>query len=497
MKRHYKSRLWKMSMAAVFVCSVFFACNEDPIVKLAPFDSSQPTTIAELSDSGRVASMLLIYGKNFGDNKDEISVFVDGKKAAVIGMNPITDKGAEITTGIYAIIPSLKKPGEYREEGEIINAEVKLIVKGNEIVSDQSLAYKFSMNVSTFLGFTNQDGQSAIVDGKFEDVQFQTPTWLTFDKQTQQGTSRNFFVIEESTEPNWNNGSIRFVDMEREQVSMVFKAGNNLNRPRTIAFTLDYDTMIIANDAGNWSDIGTVIIPRDTITGRFDRPGVTYPWTIAMRHKQCNGGAIHPATGDYWFNSYEKGQVYKVYNRNSIPWRYGGKSATQLNDDGKEGTHAVIDKVQDTGWEFSIQIAPSGNFAYYVVRNQHYIGKLLYDWEKQIFENMGAFVGDKQRAGYKNGMNTEAMFNNPQQGAFDKDDNFYVCDGNNNCIRMVTPMGQVSVFAGRPESTAGYSDGALRDAQFAMPLGIIYDEVNQCFYVGDRDNHRVRAIRIE
>jgi sugar lactone lactonase YvrE len=120
-----------------------------------------------------------------------------------------------------------------------------------------------------------------------------------------------------------------------------------------------------------------------------------------------------------------------------------------------------------------------------------------YNYEKKAFERPQPFVGSQKRPGFKDGVGVgNTMFREPQQGAFDKEDNFYVCDGENNCIRKVTPQGQVSTFAGRPENP-GYSDGALRDAQFDGPFGIIYDDDINTFYVADRDNRRIRSIKVE
>jgi DNA-binding beta-propeller fold protein YncE len=120
-----------------------------------------------------------------------------------------------------------------------------------------------------------------------------------------------------------------------------------------------------------------------------------------------------------------------------------------------------------------------------------------YIFEKGVFVNPVPFVGSQKKKGFQDGVGVgNTLFNEPQQGAFDKDDNFYVCDGENNCIRLVTKQGQVSTFAGRP-GNPGYSDGALRDAQFDGPFGIIYDDEINTFYVADRDNRRIRTIKVE
>jgi len=484
----------KFRMTIVLCCIVtaFFTSCRDSESKsdIVEHNPSNPVTITSVEpDSINVASQMLITGKNFGGDKSKISVEINGKKAAVINVTPDG-------TIIYCIVPSLKEAGEYHEGGDMITASAKVIVDGTaESNPSDQLIYTFSQSVSTFLGFTDQDGNSAITDGTFDQAQFLSPFWLAFDtdikgpKDEYGNLKKNIYLIEE------NNG-LRYIDLYNKTVETIFRTTGDLQRPRTIAFTLDGDTMIIANDVGDWGSNGTVIIPRDPISRKFTN-GTPTPWTVVMHHKQCNGGAIHPISGDYWFNSYEKSQVYKVFQRpsNGSVWRYGGPSAADLNVDGQEGTHYFF-LVQDNNWEFNIQIAPSGSFAYIVSKNQHYIARMSYDFSTGAFLKPVPFVGTRQQSGFQDGVGTNTLFNQPQQGAFDKDDNFYVCDGLNHCIRKVTPQGQVSTFAGRPQN-AGYSDGALRDAQFNTPFGIIFDDDLQTFYIADENNHRLRMITLQ
>jgi hypothetical protein len=484
MEKKRKTKWWWTIAVPCFVFSVFFTCCKDTSeIKNVPYNPSAPITIDHFKpDTGRVATQMLIFGDNFGSDKSKINVLINNKKATVIGVN---GEG----TVLYCIVPSLKEAGRYREDGEKITAEVKVRIDEQEAVADRQLPYTFSMNVSTFLGFTDQDGKSDVIDGSFEKAQLGTPSWLTFDEPTPQGVPRNFYLIEESTNDGYTNGSVRFINMQERKVETLFKAGDNVNRPRTVAFTLDYDTMIIANDDGSWSSIGTIMFVRNPTTRRFSNGR-----EVVMRHKQCNGGAVHPITGEYWFNSYEKSQVYKVKDRSQIPWVYGGRNGN--NKDGEEGTNSYF-LVQDDGWEFSIQIAPSGDFAYAVVRNKHYVARINFNHSTGNFEGPPTpFVGFQDKAGFADGVGSGALFRNPQQGAFDEHDNFYMCDAGNHCIRKITPTGVVSIYAGRPEN-AGYSDGAPRDAQFDFPLGIAFDDINQTFYVADRNNSRIRTITVE
>jgi len=492
-------KLWQAIMAGFAVLIFFTYCKDsEELTPKTSHNPSQPVVINHfIPDSGRVATQMLISGENFGGYKEKIAVEVNGKKAVVIGVNP---EG----TLIYCIVPSLRENGQDREAGERISAEVKVIV-GDKVsnIPEKKLKYTFTQNVSTFLGYTDQDGNTAITDGSFEVAQFQTPFWLAFDtdiygpKDEFGKPKKNIYLIEE-------NVGLRFIDLYNKRVETIFRTQDQMHRPRTIAFTINTsgsanyrDTMIIANDGNDWNWIGTVIIPRDSASRKFTN-GTPVPWKVVMRHKQCNGGAIHPVSGDYWFNSYNKSEVYKVFQRptNDATWRYGGPTANDLNEDGKEGTKYFF-LVQDDRWEFNIQIAPSGSFAYIVSKNQHYIARMEYDPAKRAFQKPNPFVGTKQKRGFKDGVGVgNTLFWEPQQGAFDKYDNFYVTDGLNHCIRKVTPQGQVSTFAGRPENP-GYSDGALRDAQFRCPFGIIYDDEIQTFYIADRDNRRLRSIKVE
>jgi len=462
-------------LAGVAVMIFFTHCRENDVQQNLPYDPSKAIVIDRFApDSGRVATQMLIYGSNFGSDRSKINVFVKEKKAAVINVTPDG-------TVIYCVVPSLK--GEKTvTEGDEDSGFVRVEIDKQEVTAGKEFHYTYGQNVSSFLGFTDQDGNSAIVDGDFEKVQFETPFWMAFDREEGEGVLRNIFLIEEDR-------GLRFINMQERKVETLFRTGNGVYRPRTMAFTLDYDTMIIVNDAGNWQDIGTIILVRDPATGRFFGS-----WRTVMNHKQCNGGAVHPTTGEYWFNSYEQSQVYKVKDRSVIPWRYGNATGTNIN--GMEGVHYFF-LVQDRGWEFNIQIAPSGRFAYIVSKNKHYIARMEFNFNTGNFETPLPFVGAVNRAGFLDGVGLGATeFWEPHQGAFDEEDNFYVADGLNHCIRKVTPTGQVSTFAGRP-GNKGYSDGALRDAQFSGPFGIIYDKVNQVFYVADRGNHRIRTITVE
>lgn len=94
-------------------------------------------------------------------------------------------------------------------------------------------------------------------------------------------------------------------------------------------------------------------------------------------------------------------------------------------------------------------------------------------------------------AGYNNGLGAAAQFNNPGGVAVDAAGNIYVADSFNNRIRMITPGGTASAFAGK--GTLGYTEGAAADAEFYGPQGVAADGAGN-IYVADLGNNVIRKI---
>lgn len=94
--------------------------------------------------------------------------------------------------------------------------------------------------------------------------------------------------------------------------------------------------------------------------------------------------------------------------------------------------------------------------------------------------------------GYVDGPAGTAKFNQPSDLAVDNSGNVYVVEEGNHCVRMITPDGTVSTFAGTPKD-AGYQDGGKLSAKFNYPTGI-YLASNGDIYIADNFGSRVRKI---
>ena len=91
-----------------------------------------------------------------------------------------------------------------------------------------------------------------------------------------------------------------------------------------------------------------------------------------------------------------------------------------------------------------------------------------------------------------NGPGTSAQLNNPTTLALDAAAGLlYIVDSGNHAIRALTlSTGVIRTLAG---GTAGFADGALAEARFSAPYGILLDAANN-LVVTDSGNHRLRRI---
>lgn len=416
------------------------ACTKNKTSEaVAKFDPSKPVMLNRFTpDSGGVGTQMIIYGDNFGSDASIVKVFINGVPAPVVGVK---------NGSIFVLIPSQAGEGPVKVK---VGADANM----KEVSSTTNFNYLFNPVVGTLAGFTDKDGRTAIVDGDIKKAQFEEPYWLTFDQH------KNLYLLEEGR-------GLRFIDSARTMVKTLFRTGNGLDRPRTLAFNPTFDTLYVTNDQWDERGLSTAIL---TPESGFTR------WNALILSQTTNGGDAHPKTGDFFFNSYAKGEMFK--------WDRTNKSSR------------LMYRVDDVNWEFNIQFAPGGDFAYIVVVNQSYVLRTKYNKETGTLDAPVHFVGGRGQHGHRDGVGADARFDHPQQGTFDKSNNFYLADVRNHCIRKITPEGVVSTFAGRPREY-GYADGPLRKAQFDQPWGIVYDEDAATFYVADQKNRRIRTISVE
>ena len=93
-------------------------------------------------------------------------------------------------------------------------------------------------------------------------------------------------------------------------------------------------------------------------------------------------------------------------------------------------------------------------------------------------------------SGFSNGIGNAAKFTAPYFLKMDANRNIYVVEPANNAIRKVTPEGVVSTYAG---GVAGNATGNLSTAQFNSPTSLVFDS-QENLYVADNGNKCIRKI---
>lgn len=456
-------------LAVVLMLLLFSSCKKSvDNGENQAYDPAEEVVVTDFfPKTGGSGQQFVIYGKNFGNDKSIVSVRIGGEEATVITVHD---------DAIYCIVPNRAYTGEI-EVNIGTNANQQLVT-ANEVFN-----YQKRMVVTTLAGKKDERDNYDIKDGTFDDCGgFLNPSWLTFDPKD----SDLLYMGQDG-------GDIRLLNFKNKTVTTPITRGmGGWNRIRTIDFTLDKNYMIIADDQGDVNGKSTSILSRSS---GFKDP------QVLTSYKQCNGASVHPVNGELYFNSYEKGQFYR-FDLN----RYLANHDLGIKD------YQELFKIQDNDWEFNINIAPTGDYAYIIVINQHYILRTDYDWNSKTFTNPYVVCGQPRSSAWNDAVGTQARLGRPYQGVFIKNPDyagkkdeydFYFTEQDNHDIRILTPEGKVTTFAGRGSSSInsdpnGHIDGALRtEARFWEPKGLAYDATNKAFYVGDSRNRCIRKISLE
>ncbi|MFV0417462.1 MAG: SMP-30/gluconolactonase/LRE family protein [Dysgonomonas sp.] len=425
-------------------CSGSFIEEEQKVV--TPPDASKTTEISTyFPDSGGIATKIILNGKNFGTDTSYIKVTVNGKSARVVG----SDGDA-----IYAIVPARADTGFIKV---LIGKEPNI----KEFTYEGKFKYQFKRNVTTLFG---KNGQAGTDDGAYTNVKLRRPWFVTTDND---GV---LYFIDEGRGVN-SDGALRKA-YEGVVTTLLRNSGGPMQSPTALAFNPKQDTLYLVNSL--WqansmvTDAAIACLTRETGFIQI-KPFVKATYT------KCTAIAVHPKTGDIFYNSQNDGYIYKFNRGTKVQ-----EQQFQLN-----GTDTELRMI------FSLD----GKTLYIMVKNKHCIYKADFDAATATVKNPKLWVGQWNSSGFENGIGNAAKFNTPGQGAVDEDGNLFVPDKENDCIRKITPDGFVSTYAGVPQGR-GYKDGDPSVAQFNRPEAVSFGP-DGGLYVMDRENHLMRKVMVE
>lgn len=470
-----KEKVWSILFALLAALTCISGCKEEASGSRSPsepYDPSKPVEITDfLPKAGGVGQRLVIYGSNFGNDKSLVRVTIGGKEAIVIGVN---------SEAIYCIVPEKAYDGDIRV---YIGSEEN----SKEAQAPEVFDYQRKMVVSTLAGYKNERDDQGWTSGSFKEVAgFAQACQMSFDP-----LNRDHLYI------SYDNGFglylVNFSDSTVAQHLSPSAVGSGGNRFRGIQFTPDGQYMVIGHSNPGENVVSNTILSR---ANNFKDP------QILTQSRGNQGVAIHPVNGELYFCEFQTGTLRRYDLMNSRP--VGGTLGPKDYED--------LYKIQDVSWEFWLSIHPTGDYAYIIVRNQHYILRTDYNWETRRFMAPYLVCGQARTAGYQDGVGANARLNGPYQGIFVKNPeyegnedeyDFYFTEVDNHDIRLLLPDGRVETFAGRGSTGLnanawGYVDGDLRlEARFNQPSGLAYDEEENAFYVVDAMNRRLRKIAFE
>lgn len=473
----------RMLLLSLIVSVAIIGCSDEGGYegpkKVEATDPSKPITFTDFfPKEGSVRTLIFCEGSNFGTDISKIEVIIGGVPAPVIGSSG---------TRICAMVPRRS------ERGDVM---VRIMDQSGRLQKEYTFDEKFTLNsalqVNTLTGKVDpQTNSSSIVNGTFEEAEFQNPWWLEFDVD-EEGNKIIYCIDEE------NLAALRKINLTTREVSTVFMKGQaGVHQVKSMLFdTPTRDTLFLVDDngRGNWNDRHQM--PNMFYALRSEGFRKVYPYLYG----QCSYSAVSMQDGTIFYNTWQTSMVYKarqIYDAPSGMW------------DGK-ALFSVKSNSNDHVFMFR---HPEDLYVYMTGFNGIY--RCPYDREKKELVSSVLHVGDiGGGSGYVDAPGTSARFNRPRQGVFVKNKeyeaqgkedvyDFYVCDHHNHAIRKITPDGEVSTFAGRGSvgidgKVEGWIDGDARaTARFWDPTGICYDEEEEVFYVADRSNKRIRTISVE
>ena len=453
-------RRWQihwMLLGLIVLCLTH--CKKNEVKQDVDYDSSKPVVISDFyPKEGGTGNNLVIYGENFGNDLSKIKVIIGGKIAKVISVK---------NNALYCVIPAQGFDGDIDIKISILDGDNTELAK---VAAKDVFSYTRKWLVSTFLGKYYEVGSDfQEKEGPFNDCgAFKGILWLSFDPK-----NSNHLYFSAGT------NSSRLIDFEKQYVSY-FRT--NLDKVSMINWKIDGNQdMIVSHDHTSDTKYGNYIFSRAS--------NFVQKQAIEVYARSVNGSMVHPQNGELYYSRYRGGDVR----------RYDFTT--------KEDKLAFPNPYNPVA--IYLVVHPSGDYAYLMEYDKHYIMRTDYDRAKKAFKAPYTICGAAGTDGYADGIGTNARLNNPVQGVFVKNPDyeaaggdqydFYFCDKANHAVRILTPQGRVNTFAGRGNNgTSGYADGDLRtQARFNNPQAIAYDETKKCFYVGDTGNWLIRKIAKE
>lgn len=436
--------------------SMFIASSCESKSDAQVYDPNAPVKVTNFyPDSGGVATQVILNGSNFGTDLSKIQVLFNNKEAAVIGS--LGDK-------LYVITP--RRPGDgMPDDGDPDHDKVEITVRVGEqsAVYEQKFDYRIQTVVTTLCG---RPGTSDTKVGTLSETEFNHQVaFLAIDAED------NLFVCPRE---DGNHNKLVLVNEKENTSSILLDNAPALNQPcvvdngRGLVIPTDYgNTYFSVNSSDFWTPRRRDFIPAEG----ENASEINTIWKHSFAYCELDGY--------FYCRSKDKNFFLRIEEKTGNAWAV------------KVGNNELL-STSDCFMTFSRK---DPRKLYMAFTNAHCIGVFEDITNPTRDGNFRIYAGIKGRGGHADGLSTEAQFNEPRQLVVDEEDNLYIADSNNYCIRKVTPEGVVSTVIGNPNKS-GYRDGTPDVALFSQPWGLAINSEGVIF-IGDNSNLCVRKLSIE
>lgn len=191
-------------------------------------------------------------------------------------------------------------------------------------------------------------------------------------------------------------------------------------------------------------------------------------------------GVAVDSSGNIYIATYADNRIRKVASSNGNISTFAGNSGYGFAGDGGPATSAQLSAPR------GICLDSSGNL-YLADRWNNRIRKISGG-------NISTIAGNGQaNFGGDNGLATAAQLSAPDGVAVDNAGNLYISDFLNNRVRMVSPAGIITTYAGNGLSGFSGDGGLATSAQLSQPAGLAVDAAGN-LYIADSNNSVVRKV---
>jgi len=440
--------------------------TEEPVDP--PVESTDPALTAFTPLSGSNGAEVTLTGKNFGTDATAVKVyFIDTdlqteKEATVVS---VSDEEIKVT------VPA--GPGE--------ECKIKVVIGETELVYDTLFDYVYQTVVSTLFGGAQTAAENPTGTFSFADAAF----FGTFDNEHHTLVMGNdgciYFALENSEKGflNARRHNVYKTDLNAQTITCI---GTVESWVSILPIAMDPKTNAIYGMRGDASE-GKMAYYNGSV---WDSE-VAFTWDkkdnlTGNNGSACRAIAVRPSTGEIYFTAYG---VLGVLDFNTKVAKNMGMIIEDLGTPGTFRTEPATGLVFDPN---------NDNILYISIADLGHIYK--YTVDTQTCERVCGGYWDGYLSGYQDGELSGALLDHPGQICMDKNNNLYVADQYNCCIRKIDlTAGQITTLAGQ-KGKQGNTDGSLSDALFDDPTGIAVSS-DGVVYVSERDNHGIRRIALE